>query len=124
MANSPDQANGEQRTPKMANKQRIMCIAPGRAAPGMVLAKPVHDREGAILLTAETVLDPAVLERLIRRGVEAISVRVPDHRDEETIARELADVRARIDTIFRGPGSAARNQLRDAVLGYRIENAR
>ena len=108
----------------MANKQRIMCIAPGRAAPGMTLAKPVHDREGAILLTAETVLDPAVLERLIRRGVEAISVRVPDHRDEETIVRELADVRARIDTIFRGPGSAARNQLRDAVLGYRIENAR
>ena len=108
----------------MANKQRIMCIAPGRAAPGMVLAKPVHDREGAILLTAETVLDQAVLERLIRRGIEAVSVRVPDHRDEETIARELADVRARIDTIFRGPGSAARNQLRDAVLGYRIENAR
>ena len=39
-------------------------------------------------------------------------------------APALADVRARIDTIFRGPGSAARSQLRDAVLVYRIENAR
>lgn len=108
----------------MSSKQRIMCLAPGRAAPGMVLAKPVHDREGAVLLTAETALDPAVLERLIRRGIEAISVRVPDLRDEETIARELLDVRARIDVIFRGPGSAARSRLRDAVLDYRLENAR
>ena len=73
----------------MANKQRIMCIAPGRAAPGMVLAKPVHDREGAILLTAETVLDPAVLERLIRRGVEAVSVRVPDHRVTQALHESL-----------------------------------
>jgi hypothetical protein len=89
----------------------------------MVLSKPVYDHEGSILLTAETVLDAAMFEQMLRRGVQTISVRVPDHRDEETIARELADIRARIDTIFRGPGSAARSQLRDAVLGYRIESA-
>jgi acetolactate synthase small subunit len=108
----------------MADKQRIMCLAPGRASPGMVLAAPVCDREGAVLLTAETVLDVDVLEQMIRRGVRAISVRVPDHRDEQTIAREMADVRARIETIFRGPGSDARCRMRDAVLDYRIENAR
>jgi hypothetical protein len=108
----------------MDNKQRIMCLAPGRASPGMVLAKPVLDREGSILLTAETVLDQAMFEQMIRRGVRAISVRVADHRDEETIARELKDIRARIDTIFRGPGNAGRDQLRDAVLDYRIEKAR
>ncbi|MDR0578599.1 MAG: hypothetical protein LBI87_13985 [Candidatus Accumulibacter sp.] len=108
----------------MTGKERILCLAPGRAAPGMALAKPVRDADGSILLTAETVLDPALLERLIRRGIRAISVRAPDLRDEETIARELADARARIDTIFRGPGSAARDQLREAVLAYRIEGAR
>jgi hypothetical protein len=73
---------------------------------------------------AETVLDASMLERMIRRGVKAISVRVPDHRDEQTIAREMADIRARIETIFRGMGSDVRRQMRVAVLDYRIENAR
>ena len=90
----------------------------------MVLAKPVQDREGAVLLASETVLDADVLERMIRRGVRIVSVRVPDQRDEEAIARELADIRARLDTIFRGPGSEARNQLREAVLAHRLESAR
>jgi hypothetical protein len=108
----------------MANKQRILCLATARAAPGMVLAKPVYDREGSILLTAETVLDLTMFEQLVRRGVEAVSVQAPDPRDEKMIERELADVCARIDMFFRGPGSAARDQLRDAVLDYRIENTR
>jgi hypothetical protein len=107
----------------MTNKQRIMCLAPGRASPGMVLAKPVYDRKGSILLTAETVLDSAMFEQMIRRGVKTISVRVPDLRDEEAIARELDSIHARIDTIFRGPGSVAKNRLRDIVLDYRIEKS-
>jgi hypothetical protein len=89
----------------------------------MVLAKPVYDRKGSILLTAKTVLDPTMFEQMLRRGVKTISVRVPDLRDEETVARELADIRARVETIFRGPGSAARSRLRDIILGYRIESA-
>ena len=108
----------------MNNKQRVLCLATARAAPGMVLAKPVYDREGSVLLTVETVLDSVLFEQLIRRGVEAISVSVPDGRNEETIARDIADVRARIDTIFRGAGNATRGQLRDTVLEYRIESTR
>ena len=108
-----------QHNPKMADKQRLIRLPPGRAAPGMTLAAPVRDHEGSILLAADTLLDPALLERLLKRGVQAILVRVPDHRDEEMIARELAEVRARIETIFRGPGSAAREQLRKAILEYR-----
>lgn len=105
----------------MAIKQRILCLAPGRATPGMVLARPVLDREGAVLLSPETVLDLTMLERLIRRGIDAISVLVPDSRDEETIARELASVRNRVEVIFRGPTDAAREELRAAVLAFRIE---
>lgn len=106
---------------KMAIKQRIMCLAPGRATPGMTLARHVLDREGAVLLTAGTMLDLAMLERLIRRGVDAISVLLPDTRDDETIARELAAVGERIGHIFRGPGNAARDELRAAVLEFRVE---
>lgn len=105
----------------MAIKQRIMCLAAGRATPGMMLAKPVVDREGAVLLAAGTTLDLMMLERLIRRGVEAISVLVSDSRDEETIARETAAVRERTGKIFRGPSNAARDELRAAVLAFRIE---
>ena len=105
----------------MATKQRIMCLAPGRATPGMMLARAITDREGSVLLSSGTALDLAMLERLIRRGVDAISVLVPDNRDEATIANELRAVERRIETIFRGPGSPARDQLRDAVLNYRIE---
>jgi acetolactate synthase small subunit len=90
----------------------------------MVLATPVYDREGAVLLTAGTVFDTAMLEQMIRHGVKAVSVRVPDYRDEQTIAREMADIRARIETIFRSPGSDAKCRMREAVLNYRIENAR
>ena len=108
----------------MTSKQRIMCLAPGRAAPGMVLAKAIADREGAPLLTAGTELDPAMFERLIRRGVGAVSVFVPDTRDEHTIAAELAIVEKRITRIFRGPGSPAREELRAAVLGFRLEAAK
>ena len=108
----------------MVPKQRVMCLAPGRATPGMTLARPITDREGSVLLSPRTTLDLAMLERLIRRGVDAISVLVPDHRDEATISEELRAVERRVETIFRGPGSAARTQLRDAVLHFRIETTR
>ena len=108
----------------MVPKQRIMCLAPGRATPGMALARAITDREGSVLLSAGTTLDLPMLERLIRRGVDAISVLVPDNRDDATIADELRTVEQRIETIFRGPGSAAREQLRAAILEFRIETTR
>jgi len=108
----------------MAFKQRIMCLAPGRATPGMALARPVLDRESAVLLAAGTVLDLDMLERLIRRGVATISVLVPDGRDDETIARELLAVQDRIERIFRGPSTTARDALRAAILEFRTETTR
>lgn len=102
-------------------KSRTICYSPGRVAPGMSLAKAVQDRDGNILLAAGTVLELEMIDRLIRRGVETISVLVPDTRDEETIALELQAAQARIDTIFRGTGSPARDMLRAAVTSYRLE---
>ena len=64
------------------------------------------------------------LDRLIRRGVEAITVLVVDPRDAETIANDLAAAEARVDYIFRDTGSPSRNTLRQTILAYRLENAR
>jgi len=105
-------------------KTRTLCLAPGRVTPGMVLAKAVVDHEGKTLLTPGTVFLLETIDRLIRRGVETVTVEVPDLRDEETIAEELRATQTRIDTIFRQPGSAARADLRAAVLEFRLESSR
>ena len=105
-------------------KSRTICISPGCIAPGMTLAKAITDRDGNVLLAAETELDLGMLDRLTRRGVETVSVRVQDTRDEETIAEELRTAEARVATIFRGGGSAAREALHEAILKFRQESTR
>ncbi len=102
-------------------KSRNIFFAPGRAAPGMTLAKAIADRDGNTLLAAGTVLTAEILDRLIRRGVQTLCAQVLDARDDETIAGELATANARVATIFRGPGSAARDELRQVILSYRQE---
>ena len=86
-------------------KTRALCLSPGRVVPGMTLAKAITDRDGNTLLASGTMLDSEMLDRLIRRGVEAITVLVVDPRDAETIANDLAAAEARVDYIFRDTGS-------------------
>lgn len=105
-------------------KTRALCLSPGRIAPGMTLAKAVIDREGNTLLAAGAVLDSEMLDRLIRRGVEALTVLVVDPRDDETIASELAAAEARVAYLFRGQGNPSRDALHKAILDYRLENTR
>ena len=103
-------------------KTRTLYFAPGRAAPGMTLARPAQDKEGHTLLAAGTTLDSAMLERLIRRGVEAIAILAVDNRDAATIADEICQAEQRLTAIFRGPGSNARADLHAAILAYRRES--
>jgi len=105
-------------------KLRILHFAPARVTPGMELAKAVTDRDGHALLASGTVLDAEVLERLVRRGVESIAVLVQDTRDEESIADELRLAEERVQTIFRGSGSPAREELHAVVLKYRLESVK
>ena len=70
-------------------KSRIVCLAPGHAVPGMVLAVPISGNDGHVLLAAGTELDAATLDRLIRCGVETVFVNVLDTRDDETVLMEL-----------------------------------
>lgn len=60
-------------------------------------------------------------ERLLRRRTQTVCVELADTRDEQTIAIEIRVASERVETIFRGPGSAARDALRAAILAYRLE---
>lgn len=103
-------------------KNRIVCLAPGRVAPGMTLATAVIGHDGHTLLATAATLDSEMLERLIRRGVETVSVLVADTRDPETITMEVRAAESRVETIFRGVGSPARQALHAAILDFRREH--
>ncbi len=105
-------------------KLRTVCLAPGRAAPGMTLAAAIVGHDGHTLLAAGTLLAPEMLDRLIRRGVETLSVVLPDTRDEETVAMALAIAESRVRSLFRGKGSPAREALGAAILDYRRQQCR
>jgi hypothetical protein len=90
----------------------------------MTLAAPVTDREGKTLLAAGICLDPATIERITRRGIEAVAVDQADPRDEPELAAERAATEQRLAHIFRGDGSAARHQLHAATLAWRLESLR
>ena len=103
-------------------KLRNACLSPGLVTPGMTLTSAVSGRDGSQLLAAGTELDADTLERLVRRGVEAVWVETRDDRDEQTIAMELRHAEERVNAIFRGPGSPARQALQAAVANYRRES--
>ena len=103
-------------------KLRRITIAPGRATPGMVLAQPVVDHDGNTLLAAGTELSAEMLERLLRRRTQTVCVELADPRDAPTIANELRAASERVEAIFDGPGSAARESLRKTILAYREES--
>ena len=105
-------------------KTRIVCLAPGRVAPGMTLASAITAHDGHTLLVSGTMLDSEMLDRLIRRGVETVSVLILDTRDDETITMELHAARSRVEHIFRGHGSPAREALHNAILNFRLEHAK
>lgn len=102
-------------------KLRQVCLAPGLVSPGMTLAIAVSGRDGHSLLEAGASLDTDMLERLIRRGIESLWVQIPDERDAETIALEIQTMEKRVDQIFRGAGSPARDELHQVVREYRRE---
>lgn len=105
-------------------KSRILCLPPAKITPGMMLAKAITDRDGHTLLAAETRLELEMLDRLVRRGIESVFILATDTRDEETITRELLDAQARVENIFRGKTSPAREALHAAILDFRLESTR
>lgn len=100
-------------------KTRLVCLPLGELAPEMTVAAPVLSPHGGVLLAAGAQLDEQLLENLRRRGIEFVSVALPDARDPATIAAEQAAAAARVSHIFRGAGSATRQALQAVVAAYR-----
>lgn len=100
---------------KAALTQRLEAVTEGS-----VLAEPVLDSGGNVLLPAQLSLTAAHLEGLRRRGIEEIAVAVPE--EAEDTARRRAEIRQRVLYLFRhsadDPGAQA---LLHAVLAFREE---
>lgn len=86
--------------------------------PGAVLAAPVTDGAGAVLLPAGLSLTAAHLESLQRRGIGMLSICPPE--DPEALARQHEKIRARVMYLFRHTADEAGSRaLLHAVLAFR-----
>ncbi|HUY03418.1 MAG TPA: hypothetical protein VMV33_09045 [Rhodocyclaceae bacterium] len=102
-----------------AMKTRSFYLPLGRLLPGMIAAADILGKQGEKLLPADCILDEPQIERLRRRAIRSVLVKLPDERDDETIRRETEAAERRLAHIFRGAGSDARADLYRAVAAYR-----
>lgn len=99
--------------------ERSICMSTLAATPGQRLAQAVRRADGGVLLSAGTELDVDQLRHLIQRGIDCIHVAQEETRDAGEVERDIAAAAARVAYLFRGPGSAAREELAEAVADYR-----
>lgn len=87
--------------------------------PGARLACAVRRADGALLLPAGTEVDVDQLRQLIQRGIECVDVLQEETRDAAQIEQDIAAAAARVAHLFRGEGSAAREELATVIADYR-----
>lgn len=97
-----------------------------QACPGDILAAPVRDEAGSVLLPAGQSLTEAHLESLRRRGVSHLQLQAPIAAvDPAELARRREAIHQRVMHLFRHtagePGSSA---LLHAVIRFRQEQCR
>ena len=100
-------------------KTRNLYLSLGRLLPGMIAAADILGRQGEKLLPADCILDEPQIERLRRRSIRSVLVKLPDERDEATISQEIEAAESRLAHIFRGSDSEVRESLQRAVAAYR-----
>lgn len=85
--------------------------------PGCVLAEPVCDPAGKMLLPAGATLSESVIASLVRRQIAEVVV---VDADPAAVAAARDARRARLDYLFRNAGdNIAAQTLFNAVLAYR-----
>lgn len=94
----------------------------GEAKPGMVLAKPVLDRMGRILLQRGEELTQPIIDRLQNWGVPVLSIETVDpkegasSRDPLSESQIMAAIETRLDHQFeRHSGQTRMQALKDAA---------
>lgn len=101
-------------------KMRRLVLPVQEAKPGMRLAAEIRNAAGGVLLPAGAELGEDALAGLRRRGIDAVSVEIPDARSEAEIARELARAETRIQHLFhRHIDNPELRELMQVVLDYR-----
>jgi hypothetical protein len=100
-------------------RNRINILDLDDAKVGMVLAAPIFDGRGGILLPSETELTETLLTGLRRRGVDSICIANGEITEEELFA-EREYVRLRLSQLFRKSTGHVANELKSSVLTYRI----
>ena len=78
-------------------------------APGMVLAQPVLDARGSLIVPADTPLTAELAERLRSRNIESVTVKT---EDASSGGGDPEEVKARLDRAF---ADVAGNELMDAL---------
>lgn len=90
--------------------------------PGVILAAPVLDAGGHVLVPAGAELTESLLASLARRDVATLTITRELQEDPAARAARIALVTASLDRLFRraGDGEASRALYR-AVLAFRAE---
>jgi HD-GYP domain-containing protein (c-di-GMP phosphodiesterase class II) len=91
--------------------------------PGMVVAKPIYDQEGRVLLNRGVVLRDSLIDRLRQIGCPAVYIDVPlaegivlpDMLKEETRAKSISQLRKAFDDVQTGQ-SLDLDAIKDTVI--------
>ena len=100
--------------------KRYRTIALEQAEEGMQLFEDVVDRQGNVLIPAQTALTASLVRSLERRGIESVQV-IDDSVSSEEIEAARAQALARLDQLFSRSHGRASEELKRAVLAYRTE---
>ncbi len=103
--------------------KRVEELATGALLPGMVVAEPVVDEAGRVLIPAGAQLSENTIASLVRREVAAVRV-------EREVAEDPAETEAyrlglleRMDHLFRHAGDAETTRaMYQAIFDYRMEH--
>ena len=93
------------------------------ATPDSVLADPVHDQQGAVLLGAGTVLTAALIDSLDRRGVPCVTIVCASSDGVVDIETRRQQARHAIEALFRHSLRHGQiNPLIHLITHYRMDH--
>lgn len=100
--------------------KRYRTVDVEEAEEGMQLFEDVVDRQGNVLIPAQTALTASLIRSLERRGIETVQV-IDDSVSAEELEAARAQAAARLDQLFSRSRGRASEELKRAVLAYRTE---
>lgn len=91
--------------------------------PGMVVAAPIIDAGGRVLLPAGSTLSEGVITSLARRDIASLTVEVEVPLDPAEAEARRARIKAQLDHLFRHAGEGEEmHALYGAILDFSLEH--